>query len=92
MQIFVCKIFLANLSEYVHRLTFIPSVEQTTAVDLTVCSRGWFSQCFGVWLSVGRDEADEFVEIGALNGIFVLGRSMGFIGESEALPLVHAPS
>lgn len=29
-----------------------------------------------------RDEADEFVEIGALNGIFVLGRSMGFIGES----------
>ncbi|MFT7797582.1 ATP-citrate synthase-like [Arapaima gigas] len=27
-----------------------------------------------------RDEADEFVEVGALNGIFVLGRSMGFIG------------
>uniref|UniRef100_A0A8C8DSY6 ATP-citrate synthase n=1 Tax=Oryzias sinensis TaxID=183150 RepID=A0A8C8DSY6_9TELE len=27
-----------------------------------------------------RDEADEFVDIGALNGIFVLGRSMGFIG------------
>lgn len=33
-------------------------------------------------LVVQRDEADEFVEIGALNGIFVLGRSMGFIGES----------
>lgn len=31
-----------------------------------------------------RDEADEFVEIGALNGIFVLGRSMGFIGESHS--------
>lgn len=30
-----------------------------------------------------RDEADEFVEVGALNGIFVLGRSMGFIGESD---------
>ncbi|KAG7282349.1 hypothetical protein CRUP_002737 [Coryphaenoides rupestris] len=27
-----------------------------------------------------RDEADEFVEIGSLNGIFVLGRSIGFIG------------
>ncbi|XP_013863073.1 ATP-citrate synthase [Austrofundulus limnaeus] len=27
-----------------------------------------------------RAEADEFIEIGALNGIFVLGRSMGFIG------------
>lgn len=27
-----------------------------------------------------REEAQEFVEIGALNGLFVLGRSMGFIG------------
>ena len=26
------------------------------------------------------EEANEFVECGALNGIFVLGRSMGFIG------------
>lgn len=29
-----------------------------------------------------REEADEFVEIGALNGLFVLGRSIGFIGTS----------
>lgn len=28
-----------------------------------------------------REEADEYIDIGALNGIFVLGRSMGFIGE-----------
>lgn len=28
-----------------------------------------------------REEADEYVEIGILNGIFVLGRSMGFIGK-----------
>ena len=27
-----------------------------------------------------RAEADEYVKIGALNGLFVLGRSMGFIG------------
>lgn len=27
-----------------------------------------------------REEAQEYVEIGALNGLFVLGRSMGFIG------------
>ncbi|KAJ8313979.1 hypothetical protein KUTeg_008540 [Tegillarca granosa] len=27
-----------------------------------------------------REEAQEFVEVGALNGLFVLGRSMGFIG------------
>lgn len=31
-----------------------------------------------------REEADEYVDIGALNGIFVLGRSMGFIGELAA--------
>jgi len=27
-----------------------------------------------------RDEAQEFIDIGALNGLFVLGRSIGFIG------------
>merc|ERR1712226_1636316 len=27
-----------------------------------------------------KEEAQEFIDIGALNGIFVLGRSMGFIG------------
>ena len=27
-----------------------------------------------------EEEAKEYVEIGALNGVFVLGRSMGFIG------------
>lgn len=37
--------------------------------------------CRLMFLTHSRDEADEFVEIGALNGIFVLGRSMGFIGE-----------
>uniref|UniRef100_A0A8I6AM81 ATP-citrate synthase n=1 Tax=Rattus norvegicus TaxID=10116 RepID=A0A8I6AM81_RAT len=30
--------------------------------------------------SFTREEADEYVDIGALNGVFVLGRSMGFIG------------
>lgn len=28
-----------------------------------------------------REEAQENIDIGALNGLFVLGRSMGFIGE-----------
>ena len=27
-----------------------------------------------------REEAREYIEIGTLNGLFVLGRSMGFIG------------
>lgn len=42
-------------------------------------NRYLFSELF--YFGCHRDEADEFVEIGALNGIFVLGRSMGFIGE-----------
>ena len=35
-----------------------------------------------VFLHVLREEADEFIAIGALNGLFVLGRSMGFIGKN----------
>jgi ATP citrate (pro-S)-lyase len=27
-----------------------------------------------------REEADEYIQIGCLNGLFVLGRSIGFIG------------
>lgn len=47
-----------------------------SANEVIVCN-ACVGVCVGVYL---RDEADEFVEIGALNGIFVLGRSMGFIG------------
>lgn len=44
----------------------------------------YFPHCFSYKCCSGsRAEADEFIEIGALNGIFVLGRSMGFIGESH---------
>ena len=28
-----------------------------------------------------REEAEEYINIGTINGLFVLGRSMGFIGE-----------
>ncbi|ELU37272.1 hypothetical protein AG1IA_08697 [Rhizoctonia solani AG-1 IA] len=30
--------------------------------------------------SFTREEADEYIRIGTLNGLFVLGRSIGFIG------------
>ena len=30
-----------------------------------------------------KDEADQFVETGSLNGLFVLGRSIGFIGQAQ---------
>ena len=29
---------------------------------------------------ISRDEADQYVTTGSLNGLFVLGRSIGFIG------------
>jgi len=32
-----------------------------------------------------REEANEYIEIGALNGLFVLGRSIGFIGRHNEL-------
>jgi hypothetical protein len=35
---------------------------------------------YGYYNIIFREEAQEFIEIGALNGLFVLGRSMGFIG------------
>jgi len=34
-----------------------------------------------IFVVVCREEAQEYIEIGALNGLFVLGRSMGFIGK-----------
>lgn len=53
----------------------------------------YFGNCFShEYWTVCRDEADEFVEIGALNGIFVLGRSMGFIGESHLLESHYNPN
>ncbi len=34
-----------------------------------------------VYSSFCSEEAQEYVEIGSLNGLFVLGRTMGFIGK-----------
>ena len=48
--------------------------ELITHCNWTLCN-------FGLSLFLGSEEAEEYVEIGALNGLFILGRSMGFIGE-----------
>lgn len=32
-----------------------------------------------------REEAQEYIEIGTINGLFVLGRCTGFIGKSGAI-------
>lgn len=35
------------------------------------------------------EEAQEYIEIGTLNGLFVLGRTMGFIGECKCTNVVQ---
>ena len=35
------------------------------------------------------EEARELIDVGALNGLFVLGRSMGFIGKTEYQDIVY---
>jgi len=32
-------------------------------------------------IKYNREEASEYIEIGSLNGLFVLGRTIGFIGK-----------
>ena len=34
-----------------------------------------------LYLFICSEEAQEYIEIGTLNGLFVLGRTMGFIGK-----------
>ena len=43
---------------------------------------------YALHVCVCREEANEYIEIGALNGLFVLGRSIGFIGELQCSELL----
>lgn len=45
------------------------------------CGKSIVSPVSHLVVFVSREEAQEYIDIGALNGLFVLGRSMGFIGE-----------
>ena len=36
------------------------------------------------YYEICREEADEYINIGTINGLFVLGRSIGFIGKKYA--------
>jgi len=42
-----------------------------------------------VHLFLCREEASEYIEIGALNGLFVLGRSIGFIGKWQCTEIIQ---
>ena len=43
------------------------------------------------WDIQGVPEADEYIRIGTLNGLFVLGRSIGFIGHHLDQKRLRAP-
>lgn len=69
--------------------------------DLTICRKlilnvdGCIAVCFVDLLrdsgAFTREEADEYIKIGTLNGLFVLGRSIGFIGHHLDQKRLRAP-
>ncbi|CAE7257784.1 Acly, partial [Symbiodinium microadriaticum] len=68
-------------------LDFALAVEQITTrkrANLILNVDGCIAVCFTDMLrscgAFSREEADELMAFGCLNGLFVLGRSMGFIG------------
>ncbi len=77
-EYFVCPTPLLDFALNVEKITtskkpnLILNVDGVIAVTFVDLMRG--CGCFT------REEAQEFIEIGVLNGLFVLGRSVGFIG------------
>lgn len=68
-------------------LDFALAVEQITTrkrANLILNVDGCIAVCFADMLracgAFSKEEADDLMEFGCLNGLFVLGRSMGFIG------------
>ncbi|KAJ8377253.1 hypothetical protein AAFF_G00264810 [Aldrovandia affinis] len=87
MRVQILKDFVKQSFSATHLLDYALDVEKITTSkkpNLILNVDGFIGVAFVDLLRTcdgfTRDEADEFVEIGALNGIFVLGRSMGFIG------------
>ena len=56
-----------------------------TRIELVIATVIDYRVCFDKQMKYEccREEAQEYIDIGALNGLFVLGRSIGFIGESN---------
>ncbi|KAG9343972.1 hypothetical protein JZ751_012447 [Albula glossodonta] len=87
MRVQILKDFVKQNFASTHLLDYALDVEKITTSkkpNLILNVDGFIGVAFVDLLRTcggfTRDEADEFVEVGALNGIFVLGRSMGFIG------------
>ncbi|XP_069041785.1 ATP-citrate synthase isoform X2 [Lepisosteus oculatus] len=87
MRVQILKDFVKQHFPATHLLDYALDVEKITTSkkpNLILNVDGFIGVAFVDLLRTcdgfTREEADEYVEIGALNGIFVLGRSMGFIG------------
>lgn len=50
-------------------------------VDLILYCRLHLYYIYCAFVYLYSEEAQEYIEMGTLNGLFVLGRTMGFIGE-----------
>ena len=62
---------------------------------LTKCNKQFLGS-IGIFLlrdsgAFGPEEAEEYIRIGTLNGLFVLGRSIGFIGHHLDQKRLRAP-
>uniref|UniRef100_W5N4K7 ATP-citrate synthase n=1 Tax=Lepisosteus oculatus TaxID=7918 RepID=W5N4K7_LEPOC len=86
MRVQILKDFVKQHFPATHLLDYALDVEKITTSkkpNLILNVDGFIGVAFVDLLRTcdgfTREEADEYVEIGALNGIFVLGRSMGFI-------------
>ncbi|KAF9446022.1 ATP citrate lyase isoform 2 [Macrolepiota fuliginosa MF-IS2] len=93
------------VKEYVHKhfpshslLDYALAVEKVTTSKkdtLILNVDGCIAVCFVDLLrdsgAFAPDEADEYIKIGTLNGLFVLGRSIGFIGHHLDQKRLKAP-
>ncbi|KIK80546.1 hypothetical protein PAXRUDRAFT_36161 [Paxillus rubicundulus Ve08.2h10] len=93
------------VKEYVHKnfpshslLDYALAVEKVTTAKkdtLILNVDGCIAVCFVDLLrdsgAFTPDEADEYIRIGTLNGLFVLGRSIGFIGHHLDQKRLRAP-
>jgi ATP citrate (pro-S)-lyase len=93
------------VKDYVHKnfpshslLDYALAVEKVTTAKkdtLILNVDGCIAVCFVDLLqdsgAFSREEADEYIRIGTLNGLFVLGRSIGFIGHHLDQKRLRAP-
>jgi ATP citrate (pro-S)-lyase len=85
LRVSVLKEFALNNFKENPILNYALEVEKLTTTkrdNLILNVDGCIGICFADLLrnEMSKEEADEYIRMGALNGLFVLGRSIGLIG------------